>query len=254
MTRRSYPSLGNIFISARLCRNTAKTCPSASLSFRLLRQSSGQAPGEILVSNRREKSFFLRCLTSIRDDKLLSKRCDTVASRRQGCEKLSTRIWIAYFFILSTALFTAGESAHAQQSSGAALKKVRIAIPSISASHMPAYMAKDLGYYADEGLDTEIILMRGGVSIQALVAGSVDYTGTPGATVAAAVQGVKLVVLMGYNNKSLYDLLVRPEISSYAELKGKRFGVGSLTGFSFEIPQIMLSRNGLDPKKDVTLF
>lgn len=161
-------------------------------------------------------------------------------------------VTLGCLYLFGVALFVAGESAYAQQSSGGALKKVRIAIPSMSASHMPVYMAKDLGYYADEGLDTEIILMRGGVSIQALVAGSVDYTGTPGATVAAAVQGVKLVVLMGYNNKSLYDLVVRPEISSYAELKGKRFGVGSLTGFSFEIPQIMLSRNGLDPKKDVT--
>jgi NitT/TauT family transport system substrate-binding protein len=168
--------------------------------------------------------------------------------------KSSSIVTAGCLYLLVVALFIAGASAYAQQSSGAALKKVRIAIPSISASHMPAYMAKDLGYYADEGLDTEIILMRGGVSIQALVAGSVDYTGTPGATVTAAVQGVKLVVLMGYNNKSLYDLLVRPEISSYAELKGKRFGVGSLTGFSFEIPQIMLRRNGLDPKKDVTII
>jgi NitT/TauT family transport system substrate-binding protein len=155
--------------------------------------------------------------------------------------------------VLVLALFAAaGDAAYAQQNSGGALKKVRIAIPSMSASHMPVYMAKDLGYYANEGLDTEIILMRGGLSIQALVAGSVDYTGTPGATVAAAVQGVKLVVLMGYSNKSLYDLVVNPEISSYAELKGKRFGIGSLTGFSFEVPRVMLGRNGLDIKKDVT--
>jgi ABC-type nitrate/sulfonate/bicarbonate transport system substrate-binding protein len=113
-------------------------------------------------------------------------------------------------------------------------------------------MAKELGYYTDEGFDPEIILMRGGLSVQALVAGSVDFTETPGATIAAAVQGVKLAVLMAYNNKSLYDLIVRPDITSYGELKGKRFGIGSLTGFSFEIPRVMLSRNGLDLKKDVT--
>ena len=174
-------------------------------------------------------------------------------TREKFHQRLSQSIRPLCFRILAVAVIAAGQLAHAQAQTGTALKKVRIAIPSVSASHMPVYMAKDLGYYADEGLDTEIILMRGGVSIQALVAGSVDYTGTPGATVTAAVQGVKLVVLMGYNNKSLYDLIVRPEISSYADLKGKRFGVGSLTGFSFEIPQIMLSRNGLDPKKDVAI-
>lgn len=156
-------------------------------------------------------------------------------------------------FLLSVSLFVAGKSAQGQaQTSAGPLKKIRLAIPSVSASHMPVYMAKELGYFSDEGLDTEIILMRGGLSIQALVAGSVDYTGTPGATVAAAVQGVKLAVLMGYSNKSLYDLIVNPEISSYTELRGKRFGIGSLTGFSYEIPRVMLSRNGLDLKKDVT--
>src|SRR5262245_47966120 len=150
-------------------------------------------------------------------------------------------------YLLAAALFVAGDPAQAwAQASAGPLKKVRIAIPSISASHMPVYMAKELGYYSDEGLDTEIILMRGGLSSQALVAGSVDYTGSPGATVAAAVQAVKLVVLMGYSNKSLYDLIVNPEVSSYAELKGKRFGIGSLTGFSYEIPRVMLSRNGLE--------
>jgi ABC-type nitrate/sulfonate/bicarbonate transport system substrate-binding protein len=90
-------------------------------------------------------------------------------------------------YVLTAALSVAGDSWQARaHASAGPLKKVRIAIPSISASHMPVYIAKELGYYRDEGLDTEIILMRGGLSIQALVAGSVDYTGTPGATVAAA--------------------------------------------------------------------
>jgi NitT/TauT family transport system substrate-binding protein len=119
---------------------------------------------------------------------------------------------------------------------------------------MPAVVAKELGHYRKAGFDVEIVLMRAGVSIQALVAGSVDYTGTPGATVAAAVQGVKMYVLMGYADKPLYDLIVRPEISTYADLRGKILGVGSLSGFSFEISQVMLARNGLNPKQDVKMI
>src|SRR5262245_54576635 len=56
---------------------------------------------------------------------------------------------------------------------------------------------------------------------------------------------------MAYFDKPLYDLLVRPEISSYSDLKGKRFAVGSLSGFSFEIPRAMLNRNGLEFRRDV---
>jgi ABC-type nitrate/sulfonate/bicarbonate transport system substrate-binding protein len=133
-------------------------------------------------------------------------------------------------------------------------KKVTLAVPSFSSSQMPPFVAKELGYYRDEGLDTEIVLMRAGLAVQALVAGSVDYTGAPGSVVAAAVQGVKVLVTMAYANKPLYDLVVRPDIESYAQLKGKTLGLGALGGFSIEIPRLMLGKNGLDPKRDVTMI
>lgn len=122
------------------------------------------------------------------------------------------------------------------QAQTAGLKKAKVAIPNVSISPIPTFVAKELGYYRDEGFDTEIIMMRAPVTIQALISGSVDYTGTPGATIAAAVQGAKLLVLMAYFDKALYDLVVRPEISSYAELKGKVFGISALSGFSYDIP------------------
>lgn len=140
------------------------------------------------------------------------------------------------------------------QAQTAGLKKAKVAIPNVSVSPIPTFVAKELGYYRDEGFDTEIIMMRAPVTIQALISGSVDYTGTPGATIAAAVQGAKLLVLMAYFDKPPYDLVVRPEISSYAELKGKVFGVPALSGFAYDIPRVMLTRNGLDPKRDVTMM
>src|SRR5713226_149194 len=87
--------------------------------------------------------------------------------------------WIKFFLLVSLILLVRGEWLEAQTSSGE-LKKIRLAVPSISVSNMPAVIAKELGYYRKEGFDVEIILMRAGVSIQALVAGSTDYTGTPG--------------------------------------------------------------------------
>ena len=159
------------------------------------------------------------------------------------------------FGFLALTFIALGESIHAQaQTQGGRLKKIRLAIPSLAGGNMPAVMARELGFYRQEGFETEIIVMRGSLSVQALVAGSVDFTGTPGATVAAAVQGVKVLVVMAYSNKPLYDLVARPEISSYAELKGKIFGLGSLTGFAYDIPRLMLSRNGLDPKQDIRMI
>jgi ABC-type nitrate/sulfonate/bicarbonate transport system substrate-binding protein len=152
-----------------------------------------------------------------------------------------------------TFLLLCGATGHAQTSESVP-KKVTLAVPSFSSSQMPPFVAKELGYYRQEGLETEIILMRAGLAVQALVAGSIDYTGAPGSVVAAAVQGVNVLVTMAYANKPLYDLVVRPEITSYGQLKGKTLGLGALGGFSIEIPRLMLGKNGLDPKRDVTMI
>ena len=162
--------------------------------------------------------------------------------------------WAVFLLTTLLSLTAPGRLVAQTQPSAEKLKKVILAVPSISVSNMPAVMAKELGYYRQEGLDVEIVLMRAGLSVQALVSDSVDFTGTPGSTVAAAVRGIKLYVLMAYADRPLYDLIARPEVSTYKELRGKLFGVGSLSGFSFEIPQVMLAQNGLDPKKDLNMI
>lgn len=155
--------------------------------------------------------------------------------------------------LLSLLLFALLTETQAQTSDGS-LKKVRLAVPAFSSSQMPPFVAKELGYYRQEGLDVEIILMRAGLAVQASIADSIDYTGAPGSVVAAAVQGIKVFVTMAYANKPLYDLVVRPEISSYAQLKGKVLGVGAFSGFSYDIPRLMLTKNGLDVKRDLTMI
>jgi NitT/TauT family transport system substrate-binding protein len=160
----------------------------------------------------------------------------------------SHNLWIVFL----TFLFAVPVHAQPQTPSGG-LKKVRLAVPSFSSSQMPPFVAKELGYYRQEGLEAEIILMRAGLAVQASVADAIDYTGAPGSVVAAAVQGAKVLITMAYANKPLYDLVVRPEIASYAQLKGKVLGLGALGGFSIEIPRLMLSKNGVDPKRDLTM-
>ena len=45
------------------------------------------------------------------------------------------------------------------QAQTAGLKKAKVAIPNVSVSPIPTFVAKELGYYRDEGFDTEIIVM-----------------------------------------------------------------------------------------------
>ena len=72
----------------------------------------------------------------------------------------------------------------------AQLKKVRFSVSAASIAEVPFRIANIKGFYRDEGLDVEVILIRGAVGMQALLGGSVDYTSASGSTIAAAVRGI----------------------------------------------------------------
>src|SRR5690242_582418 len=57
-----------------------------------------------------------------------------------------------------------------------ALKKVRIAFPSMVIDFAPLWVAREKGLFRDEGLDIENMLIPGGVrGVQALIAGDVQF-------------------------------------------------------------------------------
>src|SRR5215467_14657079 len=56
----------------------------------------------------------------------------------------------------------------------AQLKKIRFSTSSIAVTELQFRIAQVKGFYRDEGLDLETILIRGAVGIQALLGGAVD--------------------------------------------------------------------------------
>jgi len=52
-------------------------------------------------------------------------------------------------------------------------EKVHVAISNFSASYISMYLAKKRGYYAEEGITVEIILIAGLTSMRALIGNSV---------------------------------------------------------------------------------
>jgi ABC-type nitrate/sulfonate/bicarbonate transport system substrate-binding protein len=57
----------------------------------------------------------------------------------------------------------------------AQLKKARFSVSAASIAEVPFRIAHVKGFYRDEGLDVEVIMIRGAVGMQALLGGSVDY-------------------------------------------------------------------------------
>jgi NitT/TauT family transport system substrate-binding protein len=134
----------------------------------------------------------------------------------------------------------------------AQLKKVRFSTTGISVSELPFKVAQLKGFYREEGLDVEMILIRGAVGMQALLGGSVDYTSASGSTIAAAVRGLPVKLVFISSSKPQFELISQPQIKSIQDLKGKIVGISSRGGSNDLMMQIILQKNGLAPNKDVT--
>lgn len=137
-------------------------------------------------------------------------------------------------------------------SASAQLKKIRFSTSAISISELPFKVAQLKGFWREEGLDVETILIRGAVGMQALLGGSVDYTSASGSTIAAAVRGLPVKLVFISSAKPQFDLMSQPAIKSVQELKGKIVGISSRGGSNDLMMQMILQKNGLVPNKDVT--
>jgi len=131
-------------------------------------------------------------------------------------------------------------------------KKVRVSVSAISIAEIPFKIAQVKGFYREEGLNVEVILIRGAVGLQALLGGSVDYTSASGSTIAAAVRGLPVKLVFVSSAKPQFDLVAQPQIRSVKDLKGKIVGISSRGGSIDLLTQIILQKNGLTPNQDVT--
>ena len=111
------------------------------------------------------------------------------------------------------------------------LAPVRIGYVSRSILDMPYIIARDRGYFREEGLEPELIFMKAGQNIPALLAGGIDFGTATGSGIAAAVSGVDVRLVFALTERPSFDLIALPSIASVQQLRGKKLGtsgVGSL--------------------------
>ena len=105
---------------------------------------------------------------------------------------------------------------------------VNVAVPSFSMSLVAFMAAKDRGYYRQEGLDVNFVLMPAAIASRALIAGNVDFATVGGSALTASLGGAPLRMIFSSFNRSLFSLYSRPEIADVKELRGKKVGVSSI--------------------------
>jgi NitT/TauT family transport system substrate-binding protein len=109
------------------------------------------------------------------------------------------------------------------------------------------------GWYEEAGIHLNFVDTINPVA--AFGAGEVDIAdGDPGTYIPAIVNGVKIKVVSNmWRSRGAYWIIAKPEIKSFADLKGKVVGSAQPIGGMALTLMDVLSQNGIDPKKDVQL-
>ncbi|HKA32291.1 MAG TPA: ABC transporter substrate-binding protein [Candidatus Binatia bacterium] len=133
-------------------------------------------------------------------------------------------------------------------------ERTMIGTPSHGLFEFPVVAALKKGYFRDEGLSADKVQMQPAIGVKALVSGDIDYLLAWGSTLRAAVTGVPLKVVAGMAARPLHVFIVRGDIKSGKELKGKIIGVDSFAGTVDYLARETVRHFGLDPDKDVKII
>jgi NitT/TauT family transport system substrate-binding protein len=136
--------------------------------------------------------------------------------------------------------------------SGAA-EKVTVGIAGVGLMvYLPTVLAKSKGYFAEEGLDVEILDIKGGGSqaASALIGGSVDFSANAiDHAIKAKVQKKDLVAVHSHVRLPVMGLVVankyKGEIKSLADLKGRPVGVTSPGSQTHMVLGFLLAKSGV---------
>lgn len=133
-----------------------------------------------------------------------------------------------------------------------AAEKIRLSVAgSYNMIFLPSGVALHKGYFKDEGLAAEIVVMGAAPSIAALSNGDIDYSLLTGTVIRAAVRGLPVRLVAGLMTSSPHVVLAGPELKSVKELVGKKIGLAGFGDATHVLARMILSRNGIDPEKDV---
>ena len=150
---------------------------------------------------------------------------------------LATAIrWITLGVVLLA--FTAGGNA------ATATIHLRLLYPSFAGSWAPAWVSKEAGFFAHEGLDVELIRVGGSTRmVAAMLGGSAPIIQAgASAALAATAPASDVVIIAATGTVSPFRLMARPEIKQPADLKGKKAGITTFGSTSDQVLRIALKQ------------
>jgi NitT/TauT family transport system substrate-binding protein len=127
-------------------------------------------------------------------------------------------------------------------------EKIRTAIPQANLNYLSIFVADARGFFREEGLDNETVVISGPLSIAALLSGDVDYSGAGGSGMRAAIKGAPVKGIMFQADKVTFYLVADPSIRNAGDLKGKKIAIGSPGDTQDRVMTMFAERGGVSSK------
>jgi NitT/TauT family transport system substrate-binding protein len=155
-------------------------------------------------------------------------------------------IWLKIFWAAPLCIWAFVSSADAAE-------KIRIAVTNFNITYLSAAVAAKKGFFREENLDPEIIVVRSNISISALASGAIDYTMVFSAVVRAAIRGAPVRVVATFIDSPTYVMLGQAGIKDVGELKRGRIAVGSYGSSGHLVAALIAKHFGIDPESEIKI-
>lgn len=141
--------------------------------------------------------------------------------------------------------------------SAAPLQKIVIVFGGFNERSGFIFVAKDMHFFEEQGLDAQIVQVRNGqIAVSAMAANEAQFytVSATGASLGAMAGGLDLAFIGGIVNKLDGDFVASPKVATPADLKGKLLGVQSIGGGVWTFTMLALDHWGLVPERDKIQF
>lgn len=131
---------------------------------------------------------------------------------------------------------------------------VKMGLPAFTSNSILYFIASEKGFYREEGLQVEMVLIPAALNVAATVSGEIEFNGAASTSIGAAMQGAPLKVVLVLSRKPKFWIFSKPEIQKLADLAGRTLASGSRGGDQYNQTLHLLERFGLAGKVRILIM
>ena len=134
--------------------------------------------------------------------------------------------------------------------------KFYVGASSKTLGYSPLWVGVKKGFFDQQGLDAQLLLLRGTtMTVQAMAGASLNVgSGNPEAFIEASERGLDLVMIGGVINGLTHFIMAGKKYKTYEDLRGATFGSSSLTSGTVTALKQALKVKGLEYPRDYKIL